>query len=199
MNGYFNQLEYFWGNFTYIEGKPENIKNALINKLFKNNRSLEDLLDFVEDKQNLILDKEYTIKSFKNMLQNDTDAVTLYDKNNILVIKIEEPEDMKKIGDISLWCFTYDSGNDHNFYEFSTNGIVYVIVDFNVKQTDNDFMLCLIKELNYDSDWQECEYEDEDNGFKLFDILNQNIDNPILVLDKLIGVETCEKLFTFEY
>ena len=198
MDSYLHYLNFFISEFSYIEGKSEYIKNILIKKIFKNNNTLDDLLQFMEDKQNIIHNKKYTLESFKKMLYDKTDVVTLYDKNNILVIQIDEPEDIKIIGDISLWCFTYGK-SEGDFYEYSTNGMIYVIIDFNANQeTDNYFMTTLIKPLEYKSKWKTCDYEDEKNIGKLFDILNNQVDNPIKYLSKLISFKECKRLFTFE-
>ena len=195
-------LTYFMSIYlTYVNGKlnPE-IKNKINNKLFKNNRTIGELTDFIEEKQNLLGSVKYDYNKFKHMARYEVPgAILIYDKNKILIVKIEEPEAIKIIGENSLWCFTYGSGY-HDWDKYSTNEVVYVIVDFNQPQDDPYFMQVLIKPLIWggELDIDDEEDIDDDNMNKLYDMTNDMIDRPTYIIDSLIGRNAAEELLTFD-
>lgn len=136
----------------------------------------------------------------------------MYDNNSILIVRIESPEAIKDIGCNSLWCFTY--GNEYenslrNWYNYSTNGIVYVIFNFRMKYDDPYFMCVLVRPLVYPKQTNKNQlripFDDEDvndedvNEYKFFTQDNDEVYNPIHYLDSIIGLENAKKIFTFSF
>ena len=117
----------------------------------------------------------------------------VYEKNDILVVEVSDPDGIKKIGKYSLWCFTY--GKNINYYEwneYSYNGIVYVIFDFSCLLSDPYFSMVLIKPFKMNN---------PDRGeFSLWDNHNEPIEsNPKTFLSKIIGtIKEVNKVFTFK-
>lgn len=195
---YFRLLEYFSGQISLISNKEDSIKQKIYNKMFKSNTTLNDLIDFAEEKENLIGDYEHTIDSILELINEySNDMTLLYNQNNIMVVRVESPEAIKAIGCNSLWCFTYGQGFDNAYRtwnNYSTNDIVYVIINFNLPQTDPEFMCVVIKPLVFKKS-----NDEEINDDKIYDLTNNPLYSPLEYLDSTIGLKTAKKILTFEY
>lgn len=198
LNNYFHLLEYFSGLLSLIDNKEDNIKQKIYNKMFKSNITIDSLIDFAEEKENLIGDYEHTVDSIINLIDEySNDMTLLYNQNNVLVVRVESPEAIKAIGCNSLWCFTYGQGYSQAYQtwsNYSTNDIVYVIINFNLSQTDPEFMCVVIKPLVFKKS-----NDEEINNEKIYDLTNNPLIYPLDYLDFTIGIKTAKKLLTFEY
>jgi len=215
---YDNQLSYFTGQLSYLDNKNEDGKKKIYQKLFKNNMTLDQLSDFLDDKENLISGDDVTKESIMKVVkENDYDLSIVYDNKNYMIIKVESPEGIKSIGCNSLWCFTYGSGFDNAYRqwgEYSTNDIVYVIVNFNIEWDDPEFMNVVIKpidfhnfdqyeidfhnfdqyEINFDGD----DKNDDDDDDDIFNLTNDQQNDSIGFIKNTIGINTAMKILTFE-
>lgn len=195
-------LNYLQTQISQLSNRPEHIRNAILKKAFSSKfETLEQITDFFDEKENLIGGKKITKKEIIYTINNNNlDANIVYDKNNIMVIEIWSPETMQMLGCNSLWCFTYGSNDyEHMYYQFnnySTNGIVYMIINFNIPQDEKNFMNILIKPLD------EYSHEDENNEPEhiLFDLTNEGIYEPTKYLENLfkINKKQLNKLFNFD-
>lgn len=195
---YYRLLDFFSGLMSLVNNKEENVKQKIYNKMFKSNITLDKLIDFAEDKENLIGDYEHTIDSILELINEySNDMTLLYNQNNVMVVRVESPEAIKAIGCNSLWCFTYGSGFSQAYQtwnNYSTNDIVYVIINFNLNQTDPEFMCVVIKPLVFKKS-----NDEEINDEKIYNLTNEPLYSPLEYLDSTIGLKTAKKLLTFEY
>jgi len=190
-----NDLDYFVTHLQLLSNKNEEAKNKIYQKMFKSNISLEDLLRFVEEKENLIGGYDITKDEVLKLVSDNNDMELLFDKNNVLIVKVESPEAIKEIGCNSLWCFTYGTGFDsayRQWYNYSTNNMVYVIIDFKKSIDDPDFMNVVIKPIDFKNK------EEEINDEKIYDLKNEPQYNPIRYLQDTIGISNAKKLLTFK-
>lgn len=201
---YHNDLEYFYNMYSYLNNRDENTRIKILRKIFKGNTSLSDMMRFVDDKQNYLGGVEFTADDIYQLSQTE-DMEIIYNNNNILIVRVDSPQAIKKIGCNSLWCFTYGSGFDNAYRQwnnYSHNDMVYVIVNFNVDSDSEEFMHVLIKPL-MDEDDNFIEF-DEDNEYEypLFNMANENYSNPYYILKDLFGEKYKEiivKYLNFEY
>lgn len=197
LHKYSNDLEYFTFHLGLLSNRNSDIKNVIYKKMFKSNSTINSLLRFAEEKENMI-GGAYVIKDeVIELVNDDYDMELIYDENNIIVVQVESAEAIKKIGCNSLWCFTYGKGSN-DWYQNSYNGIVYVIFNFNRPSDSYDFSYVVIKPLDFDSE-PEDDDEDYDNEESMYYQTNESIPNPLKHLDKLFGLETAKELFTFGY
>jgi hypothetical protein len=86
--------------------------------------------------------------------ENAEELKVKYNKGNIMIIEVSGPDGIKEIGCNSLWCFTYNrkggETNWNDWYNNSTNGYCYIIIDFSQASDSEDFMHVLTKPLLYD-------------------------------------------------
>jgi len=158
MNDYLNDLEYADSNLTQLENRNEKARNRILSKIFISDTTLDDIIDFLNDKESLLGGTELTRKQINQILKDDkenaNELTVKYNKGNIMIIEVSGPEGIKEIGCNSLWCFTYNrKGGGNNFddwYRNSTNDICYVIIDFSKSSDSEDFMYVLTKPLMYD-------------------------------------------------
>jgi hypothetical protein len=192
---YRSDMEHFMAYFSLLGNRDENLRKKIYDKMFKAGTTLDQLTDFVEQKENLLGGAKYTKNMIKSLLNNNHgDLEIIYDKGKVMVVEVTGPQGIKDIGCNSLWCFTYGSGFDGAYRQwnnYSTNDIVYVIINF-AKPTDSpDFMYVLIKPLPPDMG------EDDEDSNVLYDMSNEPVYNPHGVLNHLLGTDTVNKLFTF--
>jgi hypothetical protein len=199
MHDYNDRMSYFMANYSLVGNRDPKLLKKIHDKMFKSNITLDMLLDFVEEKENLLGGKEFTKDMINDMIRNesDEDMSIIFETDNVMVVKIESYDAIKKIGCNSFWCFTYGGQSSRHWNEYSYNGIVYVIIDFSLPSDDPEFMFTLIKPLQKYKSYNEGG-ENEDSS-PVFNMANENYNNPYDVLIRLVGKNNIKKLFTFDY
>jgi hypothetical protein len=186
---YFDDLGYFMGYYSLLGNRNEDIRLKIAKKMFKTNTTLDDLMDFVDDKEGFIGGVEFTKDDIKKMSQSE-DFEIIYEQGDSMIVRVDSPEGIKAIGCNSLWCFTYGSGFDSAYRQwgqYSHNDIVYVLIDFREKSDSKDFMYVLISPLT-DVDGNLISYDEKnEDSYPLFDMTNENYWNPYGVLKHLFG------------
>jgi len=178
---YFNEFDYLSNFVVMVGNKPEKIRNKIYNKIFRSNYTISDMLNFTDDKKNLLSDKRITVKEIKNIVdENDYDLSIVYDENKVVVVEVSDILGIKDIGFNSLWCFTYGDNNyiDWNYYSY--NGMVYVIFDFKKSQNDEYFMCVVIKPIDEEhiNEYPEVyDVEEDDNNSPIYNMLNEPVVN----------------------
>lgn len=200
LNRYRNDLESFLAHYSLISNKSEKAQKQIQNKMFTANITLDDLLRFVDEKENLISNIKITKNAIKKIVNEEDpqgDLEIVYDKGNIMVIEVSGPHGIKSIGCNSLWCFTYGKGFDiawNQWNTYSTNGFVYVIIDFSESSDSPEFMHTLIKPIDYETESND---DGDPNDSKLYNMYNEESYNAIGVLNQLVGFENAQNLFLF--
>ena len=186
---YRNHLEHFWNYFSLIRNRDENLQKKIIQKMFKSNVTLSQLLRFVEEKENLLGGADFTKEQIKEMSKYE-DFEIVFEQGDVIIVRVDSPDGIKKIGCNSLWCFTYGSGFDSAYRQwnnYSYNDIVYVIIDFKEKSDSANFMNVLIKPL-IDKNGRFLKFtEDNEDDHPLFNMANENWSNPYVTLNHLFG------------
>ena len=191
---YKNDLDYLIAQLSLLSNRDKNSTKNIYNKMFKSGMTLSKLINFADDKQNLIGGKKFTKQTIKKIIDNDSDGEleVVYDEDNIMVVDVTGPNGIKKIGCNSLWCFTYGENMYLMWQQYSTNHHSYVIIDFNEDSDSASFMYVLIAPL-------ERYYDDEnEDEIPLYDMSNEKVYSPNEVINSLIGNRNANKIFTFE-
>jgi len=186
---YLRLLEYFIGQYSLLSNRDEKMRKKIEQKIFKANITLDDLIDFAEEKKNLLGGEDFTKKQIYELSEIE-DFEIIYDSNNILIAEVNSPDAIKAIGCNSLWCFTYGSGFDAAYRQWrnhSYDDIVYVIIDLKEKSDSVDFMHVVIKPLT-DEEGDLIEYdEDNEDEHPIFNMANDNYNNPYSILEDIFG------------
>lgn len=196
MNDFRHYLEYFLGLYSQLSNRNPELQKNIERKLFKSNTTLKQLIDFAEEKENLLGGFEFNRENLQELIdENSYDMRMVYDKGSIVVVEVTSPNAIKKIGCNSLWCFTYGSGFDNlwrQYQNYSTNDVVYVIVNFSEKPDSKEFMHVLIRPLKkkYDED-------DDESTLPLFNMANEVDHDPIWTLKNMFGKVNLNKIFEF--
>jgi hypothetical protein len=197
MSSYNSDLEYFINFYSMLSNRDDSARAKIDAKMFKKDATLSELINFVEEKENLVGGTKFTKNKIKEIVKEDGyDLEIVYDKGNIMIVEVSGPEGIKKIGCNSLWCFTYGSGFDsawRSWNNYSTNGLVYVIINFNESPDSPDFMHVLIKPLQ--DDYDEDEYE---NPSTLFDMSNEVQYDTNNVISYLMDFEIAKRVMNFD-
>jgi hypothetical protein len=210
MNDYLNDLEYADSNLTQLENRNQTAKNRILAKIFITNTTLDDVIDFLQDKESLLGGTELTRKQINQILKDDKENANelsvKYNKGNIMIIEVSGPEGIKELGCNSLWCFTYNkkgSGpNWDDWFKNSTNDICYVIIDFSKSSDSEDFMYVLTKPLMSD-------YSDYGTSAasRLYNMANRDLHDEDdeeygysinKYIEKLIDLPTAMKIMNFD-
>ena len=197
---YDSDLNHFMGYYYLLSNRDKETQLKFHRKMFRANTTLDDLMEFVDDKSNFIGGVDFTKDDLRNLI-SDHDLYVVYEKNNVMIVKVESPEAIKAIGCNSLWCFTYGSEFESastDWYKYSYNGVVYVIIDFNEKSDSENFMHVLIKPLLVDGKF----YEYEEDESPLFNMSNENYNNPYYILNYILGTNyktIIKKYLNFNY
>lgn len=202
LQDYRSDLEHFDALYSQLSNRNEDAKRKIENKMFRSNITLEDLIDFAEEKENLLGGEELTRKQIGQIIkqeQQENDELRVrYSKDNIMIIEVTGPHGIKKIGCNSVWCFTYNrhggSTNWNDWDNNSTDGFAYVIVDFNEPSNSPNFMYVLTKPLMYD--YSDVGSEGDD---RLYDMSNHNVEEPNEQISRLLDFETAKKVMNFGF
>jgi len=147
-----------------LNNRDDKIRNKILNKAFKSNNTISNIVDFFDNKENLLssdkIKKEDIIKLVKN---NSINSSIVFNKKHNLIIKISNPEDLKKIGCNSLWCFTYGNDNTKEFNKYAYNGFVYIIFDFYYETDEEGFSYTVIKPPKMFEDVESEYFDDEED------------------------------------
>ena len=204
MNDYRNDLEYADSYISQLNNRNENARMIILKKIFTKDTTLEDILDFVQEKENLLGGNELTRKQINQILKKDRETYdelkVKYNKGNIMIIEVTGIHGIKEIGCNSVWCFTYNRGegnlNWNDWYKNSTDGYCYVIIDFSESSDSEDFMHVLTKPLLYD-------YSDygTDGSERLYTMANRDVyDEEYGIndyIERFIDLPTAMKVMNF--
>jgi hypothetical protein len=158
MNHYRDSLENADSYMSMLNNRNEEAKRNILAKIFTSNTTLDNVMDFLYDKESLLGGVDMTRKQVGQILKYDKENAeelkVKYNKGNIMIIEVSGPDGIKEIGCNSLWCFTYNrkggETNWNDWYNNSTNGYCYIIIDFSQASDSEDFMHVLTKPLLYD-------------------------------------------------
>lgn len=158
MNHYRDMIENADAYMSMLNNRNEEAKRSILAKIFTSNTTLDNVMDFLYDKESLLGGVDMTRKQIGQILKYDKENAdelkVKYNKGNIMIIEVSGPDGIKEIGCNSLWCFTYNrKGGDTNWndwYNNSTNGYCYIIIDLSQASDSEDFMHVLTKPLLYD-------------------------------------------------
>jgi hypothetical protein len=204
LSKYLNDIEYFMAYYSLLSNREEQYQTKILKKMFKSDTTLEELLRFIEEKENLIGGKDFT-KDDIIELAEDGDMEIIYDLNNIMIVRVDSPFAIKKIGCNSLWCFTYGSGFDSAYREwnnFSYNDTVYVLIDLREKPDSESFMHVLIRPLINENGKLINFNEDNEDQQPLYNMSNDNFASPYYTLNYLFGAKykkIIKDYLNFEY
>jgi len=202
LSRYFDLLEYFIPHLSYLSNRPLEVRNKICDKMFRNNTSMDKLIDFVETKENLIGGIPITREDILEMVDEYSyDLSIIHNDGNYMVVAVESLDGINQIGANSLWCFTYGHSNYTDWNRYSYNDTVYVIIDFSVSSEDSSFMHVIIKPIQFDVNDEEDQNgeDDEINAETIFDMANNSLYRPLNFLGQSIGLEKAEELLTFNY
>lgn len=203
LENYRHLTEYLQTHISQITNRDEKMQSKIFQKMFKNGVTMEQLVDFVEDKNNLLGGAKVTKNEILKVVdENFNDMEIVYQKGNIMVVRVESPQAIKNIGCTSLWCFTYGTGFDNAYRQwnnYSTNDTVYVVIDFGEQSDSSTFMHVVIKPIDWDGENQEDQNDDGINSGRVFDMGNDTLDDPLPYMNQTFGIEQARKIFTFEW
>ena len=201
---YLSDLEYFMSHFSLLSNRDKETQIKILRKMFKANTTLEQLMRFVDGKENFIGGVEFTRDDIKKLSESE-DFEIIYEQGNVMIVRVDSPDGIKAIGCNSLWCFTYGSGFDSAYRQWSNysyNDIVYVLIDFREKSDSENFMYVLIKPLT-DEEGNLIEYdEDNEDEHPIYNMSNENFSNPYSILNHLFGNNSkkiIENYLNFDY
>lgn len=189
-----HKLSYFIGVYSKISNRKPEILEKINNKIFNSKNSLEDMIDFLEDNEFLLSQGELDREKIMEIIEENYDLDLVYDKNNIMVVEVSGPSGMQEIGCISFWCHTY--GNNYNsYYDYSTDGYSYVVINLNESPNSSDFMYLVYKPLKKNYNLEDDNYDNYSAG--IFYVTNEPVDDPYEVINLLGGYNKAKKIMSF--
>ena len=208
MNHYRDSLEHADSYLSQLNNRNENARHKIEAKIFTNNTTLDNVMDFLYDKESLLGGTDLTRKQIGQILKDDKENANelkvKYNKGNIMIIEVSGPEGIKEIGCNSLWCFTYNKKtgeglNWTDWFKNSTNDLCYIIIDFSEPSDSEGFMHVLTKPLMYDyADYGEKGYE------RLYTMANRDVHDDEeeeygvnAYIERLIDLPTAMKVMNF--
>ena len=189
LSKYLNDIEYFTTHFSQLSNRNKEMQEKVYRKMFKSNTTIEDLMQFVDDKENFLGGASFGKQEIIELSKTE-DFEIIYQQGNSMIIQVDSPEGIKAIGCNSLWCFTYGSGFDAAYRQWNTyshNDIVYVLVDFDENSDSQEFMHVLIGPLLDDDDDLIKYSEENEDQVPLYDMANEQSYNPYHILKTLFG------------
>lgn len=203
---------------SLLNNRSESVKNQIYKKIFSSNHpKFDDILEFLEDKTNLLHGTAFTKKQFYKIVKENSDYLNIvYDKNNIVIVDVTGQPGIKALGCNSLWCFTY--GDEYGkageqWDQYSYNGHVYAIINFSEPQDSPEFIHIVVKPIfeklkipHYDPKQTYFPFKhDMDNSYSddsgVYDMSNQMVyGNQYEIINGLVKHDPdALKVFTFEY
>jgi hypothetical protein len=114
--------------------------HSLLNKIFNSKNDLDQSLEVAKHFQHSFM--PLNDESVENLINatHYLDANIVQNSNNVVVIRVNDPEAMETIGCMSLWCFARPNSEGY-WDQYATRGYVYVIFDFKRDADESTFMM----------------------------------------------------------
>lgn len=174
-----SDLSYMVNLLSLLNNREDTYKRKIYARLFKSENTMKDSRILADDRKELIGGINWTKSKVSEIIKSLHWCLELvWKKESKWVVKVTDKEGITALGKGSLWCFTY-SGNrqDELFYNYSTNDIVYLIIDWTrdhtAETTDDDFMVVIIKPL-VDGDPNDDSFDD-DSMRNCFNLMNEPV------------------------
>lgn len=127
--------------------KPEH-REKIIKKVFSSaNDTFEAVSKRLEDTTIPYLSQDDSVENTIEKISDvgSDDAELLYNKNDILVVKIKSPEAMGYIGCSSQWCFATNPHNYWNNYTSGDDGFATIVFNFNEEPSEPNAMVVVLE------------------------------------------------------
>ena len=124
-----------------VETIPNTEKGKIVlNKIFNSKNDFERTLEIAKHYRNAFTvtsdeDRETLLEVLPILNVN-----LIQDSNDVMVIKVNDQESMRRIGCTSAWCFALPH-SDGYWEDYTPNGYVYVIFDFKIESEDAKFLM----------------------------------------------------------
>lgn len=205
MQKFEDDLSYFMGLYSSIGNRDEELRVKINNKIFRGDSTLKDWVNFADEKENLLGGQEFTKEMVNSLIKENYYLEKIYSKGDIMIVEVTDFHGIKELGCNSLWCFTYSNkgGYNRDWDTYSTNGYVYVIIDFSQSSDSSDFMHVLIKPLidsnvndvSGDLDFDDGYGEDEEI---LFTMDNNPVYNANDTISQYMNIWVAKRLMNFD-
>jgi hypothetical protein len=206
-------LEYISGQLTQLDNRTGPIRDKMLRKVFSSDhKTFEQISDFLDEKEEIIGDVDIKKSDILDLAKKERVDV-VYNKNNVVILEITSPQEMRKFGCLGLWCFTYGDPNSDSAYKqfssYSTNDIVYLIYNFNVNSSYPEFGHVLIKPISENKISELLHYINNQTNFRfkydtdqydegiLYDMTNSSVDSPELTIYNMAKDLSIFEVFTF--
>ncbi len=197
LQDYRSDLEYFLTQYSQLGNREPELRKNIENKMFKGDSSLQDWMNFADEKENLLGGGSFTKKEVKEIVNNSYDLEIIYSKGDKMIVEVTGADGIKEIGCNSLWCFTYAGkhGNHGDWYTYSTRDTAYVLIDFSEPSDSSEFMHVLIKPIpNLTGD----ESEDETlQQSTLYNMANEEQYDINRIIEYFLPIEKAQRLMNF--
>lgn len=202
MQNFEDDLSYFTVLYSSISNRDEELRVKINNKIFRGDSTLKDWVNFADEKENLLGGQEFTKEMVNSLIKENYYLEKIYSKGDIMIVEVTDFHGIKELGCNSLWCFTYSNkgGYNRDWDTYSTNGYVYVIIDFSQSSDSSDFMHVLIKPLidsnvNDVSD-DEDDYEDDEEILYTMD--NNPVYDANTTISRYMDIWIAKRLMNFD-
>jgi hypothetical protein len=126
---------------------PNKKKQELFPKLFNSNTNFLKVAEYIgEIKKKLMFynyDAEMSSEDVIATLEMCQKSKLVFNKKNVMVIKVGSGKDMQKLGCMSSWCFAVPGDREY-WNDYASRGYVYIIFDFNLGIEDGRFMMTFL-------------------------------------------------------
>ncbi len=201
-------LIYMKAVYSLTKNKKKETLNKINSVISSSNKTISELIDFLEDKDKLdSIDTMWTseelndIENISDGLIYSSDIVYKSEDDTKYIIKIDSPEAMQFIGRNTFWCHTY-KGSSNAFSQYTYYGYTFIFID--LKHNHNENMCVLTRkffEFYYNDELQEVidlynsdsdeyiEYIEENQEIEeiIFNRHNEPLYNPITYLNIFLG------------
>ncbi len=178
-----------------LQALPEKKHDEMLPKLFRSGRSFKDIVagfEHLSKAMSYIGDGAETGRKHVLDLLPYLDADLVYDKNDVLVIKVNDYEAMQQLGCYSNWCFA-QVGSENYWDDYAGLGYVYVIMDFNMDIDDARFLMTYLPEsdslyLSNNTEWYEVYDVDFNKYLNTLGISSDMLDEGLNRIKKVMGL-----------
>lgn len=130
------------GNLKFLS--DINKLDIYLTKIFNSQNTLKDSYDILNKiVENHSFSSDITIEKLNEFIEDNKYTKKVYDKNNIIILNIENHKELIELTCNSLWCFSRPN-SDGYWDDYAPFGFVYVIFNFNVEYDSNLFMCVLL-------------------------------------------------------
>lgn len=131
----FDKMRNITSNLNMLKRiNPEHAEKIFKKAFSSKNKTIDSVLQQLQDVKRFLVNNTTPNKIKSTIKKNCKTSKILSEKNDVMIILVDNNDDMVTLGNNTLWCFARDT--NEFWSQYAIGGCVYIIIDFKQSVTN---------------------------------------------------------------